>query len=129
MPSFSQFSKDQLATCDQRLQDLFNEVIKYYDCRVECGFRDQSDQELAFSQGNTTKHWPDSKHNTNPSQAVDVNPWPFRWSRERESIYFAGFVMGIAQKMGISIRWGGDWNQDHDLQNQTLNDYPHFEVI
>lgn len=128
MPTFSQSSKDRLETCDPRLQKLFNEVIKYYDCTVECGYRGEFEQELAVRNGYSFKHFPNSKHNKMPSLAVDVNPYPWRWSRPKESIYFAGFVKGVASMMGIEIRCGVDWDSDKDLQDQTLNDYPHFEI-
>ena len=34
MPKFGKNSKERLATCDERLQKVFNEVIKYVDCSV-----------------------------------------------------------------------------------------------
>jgi peptidoglycan L-alanyl-D-glutamate endopeptidase CwlK len=37
--------------------------------------------------------------------------------------------MGIAAKMGIKIRWGGDWDRDEELHDQTFFDLPHFELI
>lgn len=128
MPTFSQSSQDKLATCDDRLQRLFNEVIKYYDCTVECGARGEFEQELAVRNGMSQLHYPNSKHNKVPSLAVDANPYPWRWSRQKESIYFAGFVKGIAALLGVPIRWGGDFNRDMDLQNDNFVDSPHFEL-
>ena len=43
--------------------------------------------------------------------------------------YFGGIVRGIALEMGIRIRWGGDWDGDHTLNDQNFNDLLHFEVI
>ena len=34
MPKFGKTSRDRLATCDDKLQQVFNEVIKYVDCSV-----------------------------------------------------------------------------------------------
>ena len=42
--------------------------------------------------------------------------------------YFAGMVMGIAKAKGIGVRWGGDWNQNKDLEDNGFDDLPHFEL-
>ena len=42
--------------------------------------------------------------------------------------YFGGFVLGTAEEMEIDIRWGGDWDGDRDLDDQSFDDLPHFEV-
>ena len=42
--------------------------------------------------------------------------------------YFGGFVLGTAEEMEIDIRWGGDWDGDRSLEDQTFHDLPHFEV-
>lgn len=42
--------------------------------------------------------------------------------------YFGGFVLGTAEEMDIDIRWGGDWDGDRDLDDQSFDDLPHFEV-
>ena len=42
--------------------------------------------------------------------------------------YFGGFVLGTAEELGIDIRWGGDWNSNRKLEDQTFHDLPHFEV-
>ena len=34
MPYFGRRSKKNLATCDKKLQKVFNEVIKHVDCAV-----------------------------------------------------------------------------------------------
>ena len=129
MPSFREASKLKLSTCAEPLQRLFNEVIKHTDCRIEEGHRGEVAQEIAFKGGNSRLHYPDSKHNKMPSKAVDATPYPWRWSREKELIHFAGKVMGIASMMGIPIRWGGDWDSNGDMRDQSFIDYPHFELV
>lgn len=128
MPSFSQTSLDRLRTCDQRLQLLFERVVKSRDCTVIVGFRDQAAQEAAFAAGMSQKHWPDGEHNHQPSFAVDVAPYPIDWSNSARFYYFAGFVQGIASSMGLTIRYGGDWDGDGNPRNQSFNDLVHFEV-
>lgn len=74
--------------------------------------------------------WPKSKHNSQPSLAVDVAPYPIDWKDERRFILFAGFVMGIAKAKGINLRWGGDWNGNFRVGDDgKLFDAPHFEMV
>ena len=67
-----------------------------------------------------------SKHLT--GKAVDVAPYPIDWNDRERFTYFAGYVMGIAAKMGIKLRWGGDWDRDHNLKENSFDDLPHFEI-
>lgn len=128
MPSFSTRSKRNLEQCDLRLQELFNEVIKHYDCVVICGFRNEADQNEAFDNGRSKLQWPDSKHNKMPSKAVDVAFFPIEWNNTKKMIHFGGFVQGVAAKMGIKIRWGGDFNQNGKFDDRFF-DAVHFELI
>jgi peptidoglycan L-alanyl-D-glutamate endopeptidase CwlK len=128
MPRFGKSSKKRLETCDERLQDVFNEVIKYIDCSVLEGHRSGERQNKLFDEGKTKVRYPDGRHNALPSRAVDVTPYPVDWEdRERQTL-FAGFVLGIARSMGIKLRWGGDWNMDFEVQDNKFDDFPHFEV-
>ena len=43
--------------------------------------------------------------------------------------YLAGIISGIARTMGYIVRWGGDWDSDFDVRDQTFNDLGHFELI
>lgn len=135
MPKFSLQSQSQLATCHPELQLLFNEVIKYFDCQVLEGYRNQADQEKAFAAGNSKLHFPYGNHNKNPSMAVDVSPYPVVWNHPRRFYWFAGTVLGIAiqlkaqGKMKYTIRYGGDWDGDKDITDQTFDDLVHFELV
>jgi peptidoglycan LD-endopeptidase CwlK len=135
MPTFGAESKKQLATCHPELQLLFNEVIKYYDCKVLEGYRNQADQEKAFNAGNSKLHYPNGKHNRLPSIAVDVSPFPVNWNDTKRFYWFAGFVLGMAVqlkaqgKMHYDVRYGGDWNMNKDINDQTFNDLVHFELV
>ena len=128
MPSFSQQSKDQLATCDARLQQVFNEVIKHFDCKVLEGHRNKEKQDAAYASGHSKLKWPNGNHNSMPSKAVDVIPFPIDWADRERMTLFAGFVIGIAQGMGIDIRWGGDWNENTKVKDNSFDDLVHFEV-
>ena len=129
MPSFGKSSQDKLATCDPRLQKVFNEVIKYFDCTVIEGHRGEEAQNKAFAEGKSKQKYPQGKHNKTPSLAADVLPYPIDWNDTNRMRYFAGFVVGIAATMGIKLRWGGDWNQNTELKDNSFNDLPHFELV
>lgn len=134
MPTFGKSSQEKLATCHPDLQRLFNEVIKYFDCTVTCGFRNQKDQDAAYAAGKSEKKWPYGKHNSTPSMAVDVAPYnapsnPIDWSDASRFYYFAGWVMGIAKMMGIKIRYGGDFNMNTQVKDEKFKDLPHFELL
>lgn len=128
MPSFGKSSQDKLATCDPRLQKVFNEVIKHFDCTVIEGHRGEEAQNKAFAEGKSKLKYPQGKHNKIPSLAADVLPYPIDWNDTNRMRYFAGFVVGIAATMGIKLRWGGDWNQNTELKDNSFNDLPHFEI-
>ena len=98
MARFGKRSRRNLNTCDKRLQDLFNEVVKHFDCSVLVGF------------------------------AVDVAPYPIDWDDRERFIYFGGFVKGCAYRMNIPLRWGGDWDSDTQLSDNKFDDLVHFEV-
>ena len=128
MPRYSKRSKKRLATCDERLQKVFNEVIKYVDCSVLEGHRSEERQNRLFEEGKTKVKYPKGRHNSSPSRAVDVTPYPVDWEdRERQTL-FAGFVLGTARSMGINLRWGGDWDQDFQVMDNRVDEFPHFEI-
>lgn len=136
MPTFSKISKDRLATCHSDLQRLFNEVIKDYDCTIVCGYRGPTEQKRAYSSGKSKVNWPNSKHNKTPSLAVDAAPWEGKIDWSIKQMYsFAGYVTGVAKMLkrhGVidsDIRSGGDWDRDHDVDDQTFIDLPHFEIV
>ena len=128
MPRYSKRSKERLASCDQRLQDVFNEVIKHVDCSILEGHRSKERQNKLYDEGRTKVKYPNGRHNSNPSKACDVTPYPVDWEdRERQTL-FAGFVLGLARSMGYTLRWGGDWDQDFQVMENRFDDFPHFEI-
>ena len=128
MPYFGKSSKKRLSTCDDRLQKVFNEVIKHVDCSVLEGHRSKDRQNKLYEEEKTKVKYPNGRHNRQPSSAVDVTPYPVDWEdRERQTL-FAGFVIGVASQMGINLRWGGDWDQDFQVVDNRFDDFPHFEL-
>lgn len=129
MPKFGKKSEERLATCHVDLQRLFNEVIKHYDCTVLCGHRGKDEQDEAIRSGVSKLAWPNSKHNSLPSKAIDVVPFPIDWNNRERFLHFVGFVLGISKQLGIKIRCGADFNGDLNFKNDSLFDAPHFELV
>ena len=129
MPTFNGKSAAKLLTCDVMLQRLFNEVIKTHDCTVIEGHRDQATQDEYFRTGKSQKKWPDGKHCSTPSRAVDVMPCPINWHDRAGIELFAHVVQVKAKEMGIQIRWGGDWDQDGLSSDEKFFDGPHYELV
>lgn len=121
MPTFSETSKRRLSECDERLQKLFNEVIKVFDCSVICGYRGPEEQEAAFVAGTSHAHFGQSPHNTIPARAIDVVPYPVDWQQIEKFEQLGAIVLEVAARQGVKVRWGRDF--------KNLKDYPHWEVI
>ncbi|MFA5695933.1 MAG: M15 family peptidase [Bacilli bacterium] len=130
MAYFSKNSLDKLHTCDTRLQKLFMEVIKERDCIIICGHRGKEDQEDAYNRGVSKVHYPNSKHNSEPSMAVDVAPYysdspHIHWNDIDDFIAFSNIVKDCANRLEIDIIWGGDFPK---IYNTKFTDYPHYEI-
>jgi len=128
MPEFSPLSKRRLAECHPDLQKLMNEVIKHYDIVVLCGFRGKDEQDKAFREGKSKLAFPKSKHNVTPSLAVDIAPYPVDWNDIKRFWHLAGYVKATAERLGIKIRQGADWDGDNDFKDQKFIDLPHVEL-
>ena len=120
MPAFSAKSKERLATCDDRLQRLFNAVVERVDITILCGHRGEQDQNMAFANKTSLLKFPKSKHNSLPSHAVDVAPYPLDWNNVHRFREVAKIIKETASELGIPVKWGGDW--------QTIVDLPHWEI-
>jgi len=121
MPRFGLHSLKLLSECDPRIQQICNEAIKYYDFAVVCGHRNQEEQDECFRNGTSKLRYPKSKHNSLPSLAVDLVPYPIDWKDIKRFKQLGVIMKREADKLGIRIRWGGDFI--------FFKDYPHFEVI
>jgi peptidoglycan L-alanyl-D-glutamate endopeptidase CwlK len=130
MPQFGPESKKKLALLHPDLQALLREAIKVMNFTIVCSFRDKAGQDAAVASGASKTPWPTSKHNKVPAQAFDFCPYRngLQWNDREAFYYMAGIFKGIATQMNIPIRWGGDWDGDNDLHNQTFNDLPHIEI-
>ena len=126
MPRFGSRSRKNLATCDEDLQDLFNEVIKYVDCSVICGHRNKEDQDKAFKEKRTKVKFPNGRHNSNPSRAVDVVPYPIDWDNLQRFKELSEVIKTACETVGVdNLYWGFDlwqWDMPHwELRNEPVS--------
>ena len=116
---------------------MLEKLFPKWTITIAYGFRNQTDQNLAFAQGNSTKQWPNSLHNSQPSMAVDLyaeeldpNGALIIDFKDYTRIGFlAGMIVAIGIGLGIGIRWGGDWDGDTETKDEHLKDLGHFELI
>ena len=137
MATLSQHSLSKLETCVEPLRQLFAEVVKDFDCTILEGKRTVEQQEKNVASG--VSKTMDSRHLDEPlSNAVDVAPYPLKWPKKDSPTYakdlaryyyFGGFVIGTAQRLNIATRWGGDWDGDRDIHEQSFDDLVHFELV
>ena len=128
MFKFGKRSRKAMENIHPDLKKVLNEVIKYVDCSVLEGHRSQERQDKLYDEGRTKVKYPNGRHNDSPSNAVDVVPYPIDWDDRERFHLFAGFVLGIAKSIGINLRWGGDWNQNFEVDDNQFDDFPHFEL-
>ena len=128
------------ATPNLRL--LFQEVDKEVQVEILPSTIRTLEQQKAYFAAGTSKTM-DSKHLIlegvrDFSEAVDAGPYPFAWPVKGHPDYeknwwrlyfFAGVVVTHAKRLGIKIRFGGDWDSDFDLKDQNFFDGVHFEEV
>jgi len=135
MPSFSKRSRNNLNSCHRDLIIIFNTVIRYFDCTILCGYRNEEHQNECFKKGTSKVKYPHSKHNSKPSMAVDTYVYPIEWENVERQIFFIGRVLGIANLLhaqGIieyNLKSGIDWDNDTFLKDNNFDDLPHFELF
>lgn len=122
MPGFSQKSLDHLFTCDKRLVDICTDVNGDggFDITIICGHRNKEEQNNAFAEGKSKLKWPESKHNKNPSLAVDIAPYPIDWNDIDKFKELNKRMQIAAGKLKINLQWGGTF---------TFKDYDHWEIV
>jgi peptidoglycan L-alanyl-D-glutamate endopeptidase CwlK len=118
---FGATSLMRLSTCDEKLKEILFEAIKHFDFTVLEGHRGEAAQNLAVQQGRSQTPWPTSKHNSMPSKAVDIAPYPIDWKNIERFKELGALIKKVAAEKKIKIRWGGDF--------KSFKDYPHFELV
>lgn len=122
MYSFGRKSTAILATCRPELQLLVNAVMaeQVMDFSVASGYRGEEEQDQLVEDGASQLIWPFSRHNVQPSNAVDLWPYPVDWNNIAAFKELNFLMMKHAQRLRIRIECGAYWNKPKD--------YPHYEL-
>jgi len=103
------------------------DVLQELDISILCGHRSKAEQNRAYEDGFSKVQFPHSKHNSLPSMAVDVAPYPInwndvaRWKKLGEVVWKCWLRLPISERAGYQLVWGGDW--------KLFKDSPHFELV
>ena len=124
MPHFGKKSKERLKGVDNKLIKVLNELIKIMDVTIIEGVRSSERQEKLLKQGATKVKY--SKHME--GKAVDLAPYPIDWDDLERFYYMGGMIRVIGKELGINVRWGGDWDSDGNIRDQSFNDLVHVEI-
>ena len=124
MPHFGKKSKQRLKGVDDKLITVLNELIKIMDVTIIEGVRSKERQAELLKQGATKVKY--SKHME--GKAVDLAPYPIDWDNRDGFHYMGGMIRGIAQQLNINVRWGGDWDSDGDVKDNSFDDLVHIEL-
>ena len=127
---WSDSSLAKLAQLDARLHEVVEFLRDHRDIQIIETYRSPEDQLKAFNGGFSKVKV--GKHNTLPSQAVDLQPYPVpvKESTLREDLsYLGGLAVAYGNLRGYRIRWGGDWDGDSDTADNDFDDLYHFEIL
>ena len=124
MPRFGKRSKQRLKGVDTKLVNVLNELIKIMDVTIIEGLRTQERQDELVAKGASKTRY--SKHIQ--GKAVDLAPYPIDWQDRERFHYMGGMVRGIAQELNVPVRWGGDWDSDGEIKDNSFDDLVHVEI-
>ncbi len=123
--AFGPTSRRRLNTCHPQLVAVMEEAIatSEIDFTIVCGHRNKVDQDKAIADGNSKAPFPTSRHNSMPSEAVDVCPYingELDWGNVTAFTDLASHIKETAARLGVRLKWGGDFKGAWDK--------PHFEL-
>tara|TARA_R110000765_G_scaffold237295_1_gene339981 strand:- start:408 stop:785 length:378 start_codon:yes stop_codon:yes gene_type:complete len=124
MPRFGKKSKERLKGVKPKLVNVLNELVKIMDVTIIEGLRTEARQKELVAQGKSKTKY--SKHLQ--GKAVDLAPYPINWKDRERFHYMGGMVRGIGKQMGVRIRWGGDWDSDGEIKDNSFDDLVHVEI-
>lgn len=132
-------SSHRLSSCHNDWKVICEALCKWVNYSVFCGHRGELAQNQAFFNGTSELEWPNSKHNTIPSLAIDMGPYFSElkntdWEDANAFAMFAGMVLLVAKQLYVQgkishqVIWGGDWDSDGRTSDHKFRDFPHFEL-
>ena len=132
MATFGTTSEQNLAGVHPDLVGVCRSAILVMDFTVLDGVRTEQEQAINIARGvSWTKN---SKHLVQAdgySHAVDLAPFVkgIDWQDTEMFCVLAGVMFAAAYQRGVTLRWGGDWNQNWQTDDERKRDYGHFELV
>ena len=124
MYKFGKRSKERLKGVHPKLVNVLNELIKIMDVTIIEGLRSEERQKELLEQGKTKTKF--SKHIK--GKAVDLAPYPIDWEDRERFHYMGGMLRGIGKQLNTDVRWGGDWDSDGEIADNSFDDLVHVEI-
>ena len=124
MYKFGKKSKERLRGVHPKLVNVLNELIKIMDVTIIEGLRSEERQKELLEQGKTKTKF--SKHIK--GKAVDLAPYTIDWEDRERFHYMGGMIRGIGKQLNTDIRWGGDWDSDGEIKDNSFDDLVHVEI-
>jgi peptidoglycan L-alanyl-D-glutamate endopeptidase CwlK len=93
------------------------------DFTIVCGVRSEIEQNKAFNEGYSQLRYPMSRHNTFPSEAVDVCPYAYGklvWDDDRLWGLLLNHISFHAGRLNVQLEFGAYW--------KSFTDKPHIEL-
>lgn len=156
--AYGKSSFTNLLSCDKKLQAVAVRALEIAnkcgrDLSVIEGHRSLERQKALLEKG--LSQVKEGKHNEYPSKALDFLPYHITYkglsgnpiqvkaiatkygiSYEvamqkvcAEFYIIAQCFMIAAAELNINIRWGGDWDRDNDVFNNSFDDLGHIELL
>lgn len=145
---FGKTSQERLATVEKDLRNVCTLALckSPIDFMVLEGRRTVQRQHELYGQGRTAAQlqaagvdpkyakpsmpkvtWTlNSNHFT--GRAVDLVPYPVDWNDTSKFDAIAKAMFAAAKDLGVTIRWGADWDRDGNPRERGESDSPHFEL-
>jgi len=127
-------SEKNLVGVHPDLVKVVRKVAESHNILVIEGVRTQERQDALYAQGRTKPGpivtWTkDSKHIQ--GLAVDVvklKGTSIDWNDVKSFEELGKIMLDTAKELGVSLRWGYDWDSDGKLREKGENDGPHFQL-
>jgi hypothetical protein len=111
---FGRRSREALAKVHEDLVDILYDAIEIspYDFCILSGYRSEAEQNKLYASGRTEpgeiKTWlrgGRSRHNCDPSEAVDFAPYPIDWEDSWRFGFIGGLICACAKARGIEVQY------------------------
>lgn len=114
--------------CEEKLKSVHPFLVSWFtyhikprwpNAHISCGHRGKFEQEFLWIDKKTQLHWPNSKHNKFPAEAIDL----FQIDRDGKAYWDVPFFTDLvrySKENDIQLIWGGNF--------ANLRDYCHFEM-